>query len=201
MDYYTKIWNLGLSKGKFQNCNLALFELIYNTLNEFLVTRHKALIFLNMGFNLTTPPENIELLNDSNLKLKKVIMEAAKRKISIQDAWGELTTVVYRYLFYPLARSSAYQLSNPNFQHPYSPAKSDFYSAHIQVYWQQMETEMNNLYITEFEGLQASFEFMISTTENLLAYLGVFLQPSIIGDVDPCYATFSNHFFKERDNL
>jgi hypothetical protein len=160
-------------------------ELAMKTLEAYLVYRTKIAIMSENALVQLYPESDFEpavprhpadiavRLEQTANELRTAIESAVMRKVTAAEGWGQSRRILFRSLFDPLARHTAYVAHTPtNPALADEPRHSRFYLSTIAPFWVRMRPELELAY-TNPDETAASVETSETLLKMFLAQLGI----------------------------
>ena len=113
----------------------------------------------------------------ARVRFYSIITDTFEGKISPDDAWSQLLSVLYRSLLEPLARESGYIAGDPEYNRDYGKAsESQFYRESVAHYWQLIQKELDSSFMRELEDIESTIKVIADVINDFLGYIGVYYQ-------------------------
>jgi len=124
------------------------------------------------------------LLDQASSELSQISLDAADKKLSIDDAWSKLLQTVYRKIFEPLARNEAFLAVIPANEDIPSQSASDslFYQQFVEPYWEKTKTQLERSFNNDLEEQEIALNEMAGILDDFVRGLGVTHSKTSGGD-------------------
>jgi hypothetical protein len=176
-------------------CKKDLLTMCSNFQDEYVAIRWKAFLMASIPLveisegnksvvHLRYGSPVASLLDQASSELSQISLDAADKKLSIDDAWSKLLQTVYRKIFEPLARNEAFSAVIPANEDIPSQSASDslFYQQFVEPYWEKTKTQLERSFNNDLEEQEIALNEMAGILDDFLRGLGVTHSKTSGGD-------------------
>jgi len=208
---YTTTWQrrgfLLPSENERNGCENDIFIIASQMCDEYVVIRKKAELISTLplievktetAHVLTTGKiryggDIVQDITQSEIALEKTIIEAASGQMEIADAWRFILGIIYRKLFEPLSRNSAYCDAISENRLPDEPLRDiNFYQELIADRWGKIHKGLKRVYNSDLDDTEIVLDEIIFEITSFLEEVGVKYRNL---EENQCWVDFKSYFF------
>ena len=114
-------------------------------------------------------------LSKAGRDLREIVRDATNGILVDKDAWDYVINTMHRGVFDPLARDAGMRAGSaaPNEQPPHTARQSQFYRNHFASYWQQIKSQLERIFDSNFTEMESALDEMVVTTTTFLQHIGI----------------------------
>jgi hypothetical protein len=142
---------------------------IFSTYNSFQLESGTDLIGgkINYGGNV------FDQINTAEIELKKIVEKLVREAVSIPDAWGDISRILYRNIFEPLARNSAYYDENHEDFDEKRLESIRIYRDVVITYWGKIHNQLKAIYESNLLEYESALSEIGDNISALLERIGI----------------------------
>jgi hypothetical protein len=206
---YTSTWQrrgyVQYRKLNYSACEADLMTIASQMCDEYVVIRRKSVLASNLPLFEQEPYEGLVAgklsyggdiavnLRNGVIDLEKIIIEASKHREVVSGAWTDLIRILYRGIFEPLSRYTAYVDGTSIESELNIELKSNnFFNDVISGFWVKIHNGLNRVFESKLDDTEVVLSEIVGILQELLKMIGV---TYIVIENGICNVEYKSTFF------